>query len=153
MVHDKGALNHHRCHLTRWAASLGLCLCVSIFPAPGALATTLRWQMGAGNIVTFRTGAETAPLYRALQWVGARLGRMDSYGWRNLQRVPTPNDFDAAMMEAHDNGITHVLRNRWPERSYFVGLTKEITRGFEGASSHSIHLSRSSSVSKNRQSL
>jgi hypothetical protein len=109
MVHDKGALNHHRCHLTRWAAILGLCLCVSIFPAPGALATTLRWQMGAGNIVTFRTGAETAPLYRALQWVGARLGRMDSYGWRNLQRVPTPNDFDAAMMEAHDNGITPIF--------------------------------------------
>ena len=34
-----------------------------------------------------------------------------------------------------------------------VGRTSETTRGFEGASSHSIHLSRSSVVSKNRQSL
>ena len=78
---------------------MGLCLLVATSPASGADAPTLRWQMGAGNIVTFRTGAPTAPLYQALQWVGARLGRMDSYGWRDLQRVPTPHDFDAAMME------------------------------------------------------
>lgn len=36
---------------------------------------------------------------------------------------------------------------------YLVGLTSEMTRGLDGASSHSIHLSLSSIVSKNRQSL
>lgn len=36
---------------------------------------------------------------------------------------------------------------------YLVGFTSEMTRGLDGASSHSIHVSRSSIVSKNRQSL
>lgn len=70
---------------------------------------TVRWRTGAGNIVTFMTGERTAPLYEALSHVGAKLGRMNSYGWRDLQRIPTPHDFDAAMMEAYRNGITPVF--------------------------------------------
>ncbi len=74
-----------------------------------AMDGTLKWRTGGGNIVTFMTGERTAPLYEALHYVGAKLGRMNSYGWRDLQRVPTPHDFDAAMMEAYRNGITPVI--------------------------------------------
>ncbi|RAI40362.1 hypothetical protein CH341_23940 [Rhodoplanes roseus] len=52
---------------------------------------------------------ESRQLYQALHGVGAMLGRMNSYGWRNLARRPTPRDFDAAMREAHRAGITPVL--------------------------------------------
>jgi hypothetical protein len=34
---------------------------------------------------------------------------MDSYGWRDLARVPTPHDFDAAMREAHRHGVTPII--------------------------------------------
>ena len=34
---------------------------------------------------------------------------MDSYGWRTLASVPTPHDFDAAMLEAHKNGVTPLI--------------------------------------------
>ena len=37
------------------------------------------------------------------------MGRMDSYGWRTLDRQPTPHDFDAEMLEAHHNGITPII--------------------------------------------
>lgn len=60
-------------------------------------------------MVTHLTGAPTANLYQALKKIGARMGRMDSYGWRDLQRVPTPHDFDAAMLEAYTNGITPII--------------------------------------------
>ncbi len=69
----------------------------------------LRARLGGGNIVTHLAGKGTAQLYAALHGAGARLGRMDSYGWRNLAREPTPHDFDAAMLEAHSNGITPII--------------------------------------------
>jgi hypothetical protein len=34
---------------------------------------------------------------------------MDSYGWRDLARKPTPHDFDAAMREAHGRGIAPIF--------------------------------------------
>ncbi|MDB5634691.1 MAG: hypothetical protein JWR49_3546 [Tardiphaga sp.] len=69
----------------------------------------LRYRIGGGNIVTHLTGAPTAQLYSALRGVGAKLGRMDSYGWRDLDRKPIPGNFDAAMLEAHRQGITPVI--------------------------------------------
>ena len=68
----------------------------------------LRDMVGGGNLVTHLAG-QSPQLYQALRGVGARMGRMDSYGWRTLTRVPTPHDFDAAMNEAHDNGITPLI--------------------------------------------
>lgn len=88
------------------AAGLGL-----VLGASGGLAAdgTLKWRVGGGNLVTHLAGAPTDSLYEALRGVGARLGRMNSYGWRDLERVPTPHDFDAAMMQAYRNGITPVI--------------------------------------------
>jgi hypothetical protein len=68
----------------------------------------LRDRVGGGNLVTHLAGKSTQ-LYQALHGVGARMGRMDSYGWRTLARVPTPRDFDAAMGEAHQNGIQPII--------------------------------------------
>lgn len=70
---------------------------------------TVRWRTGGGNLVTFMAGEKLVPLIDALHYVGARLGRMNSYGWRDVNRVPTPHDFDAAMMQAYRNGITPVF--------------------------------------------
>jgi hypothetical protein len=70
---------------------------------------TLRWRVGGGNIVTHLTGAPTAQLYAALAGVGAKLGRMNSYGWRDLNRKPLPENFDAAMLEAYRRGITPII--------------------------------------------
>ncbi len=69
----------------------------------------LRDRVGGGNIATHRVGAPTAQLYAALGGVGARLGRMNSYGWRNRDHMPTPKDFDAAMLEAYRKGITPIV--------------------------------------------
>lgn len=69
----------------------------------------LRFRVGGGNMVTHLAGGPTAQLYAALQGVGAKTGRMNSYGWRDLQRRPTPRDFDAAMAEARLNGVTPII--------------------------------------------
>lgn len=69
----------------------------------------LRFRIGGGNIVTHLTGAPTRQLYAALRGVGAKLGRMDSYGWRDLQGRPRPENFDAAMLEAYGHGITPII--------------------------------------------
>jgi hypothetical protein len=69
----------------------------------------LRDRVGGGNIVTHLTGAPTTQMYQALRGVGAKLGRVNSYGWRDLARKPTPRNFDAAMGEAHRHGITPVI--------------------------------------------
>ncbi|WP_400768056.1 hypothetical protein [Methylosinus sporium] len=69
----------------------------------------LRMRIGGGNLVTHLHGAPSAQIYAALRGVGAPLGRMDSYGWRTLDRKPTPSDFDAAMREAYERGITPVI--------------------------------------------
>ncbi|EJW11497.1 hypothetical protein A33M_3110 [Rhodovulum sp. PH10] len=69
----------------------------------------LRWRVGGGNIVSHLVGRETAQLYAALNGIGAKLGRMDSYGWRDLSRKPAPRDFDAAMREAYMHGITPIM--------------------------------------------
>jgi len=70
----------------------------------------LRENVGGGNLAThIAHSAQLAQLYSALHSVGATMGRMDSYGWRTLDRKPTPHDFDAEMREAHDNGITPVI--------------------------------------------
>jgi hypothetical protein len=88
---------------------------LALFAAPGSASDTalvngpLRARIGGGNIVTHLAGGGTAQLYAALHGTGAQLGRMDSYGWRSLARQPTPHDFDAAMLEAHANGITPII--------------------------------------------
>lgn len=69
----------------------------------------LRDRVGGGNLVTHLAGPQSQQMYSALKGVGARLGRMDSYGWRTLAHEPTPHDFDAAMLQAHDNGITPII--------------------------------------------
>ena len=71
--------------------------------------STLRYRIGGGNIVTHLTGAPTAQMYQALRGVGAKLGRVNSYGWRDLDRKPTPRNFDAAMLEAHQHGIDPIV--------------------------------------------
>ena len=96
-----------------WLAA-ALALVVALPPVARAGDTVdrsgpLRARTGGGNIVTHLTGEGTASLYEALHWLGARLGRVNSYGWRDLQRKPTPTDFDAAMLEAYRNGITPVV--------------------------------------------
>jgi hypothetical protein len=68
----------------------------------------LRDRVGGGNLATHLAG-KSNQLYQALHGVGARMGRMDSYGWRTLTRTPTPRDFDAAMLEAHSNGIQPII--------------------------------------------
>jgi len=40
----------------------------------------IRERLGGGNMVTHLAGAPTATLYQALKAIGARSGRMDSYG-------------------------------------------------------------------------
>lgn len=71
--------------------------------------STLRDRIGGGNLVTHLTGAPSVQLYSALHGVGARMGRMDSYGWRDLDRKPIPHNFDAAMLEAHRNRIRPII--------------------------------------------
>ena len=75
----------------------------------GSSNALLRYRIGGGNIATHLTGAPTSQLYEALHEVGAKLGRMNSYGWRDLNRVPNARNFDAAMLEAYSNGITPVI--------------------------------------------
>jgi hypothetical protein len=78
--------------------------------APALAGERLRDHVGGGNLVTHL--AHDAPLmqlYTALHGVGATMGRMNSYGWRTLDRKPTPHDFDAEMLEAHENGITPII--------------------------------------------
>jgi len=65
--------------------------------------------MGGGNLVTHEAGKASRGIYAALRGIGARSGRMNSYGWRNLSRAPTPEDFDSAMKEAWQEGITPVI--------------------------------------------
>src|ERR1700745_2227861 len=70
----------------------------------------IRDKVGGGNLVPhLARSARLAQLYSALHGVGATTGRMDSYGWRTLDRKPTPHNFDAEMLEAHDNGITPII--------------------------------------------
>eukprot|EP01035_Chromulina_nebulosa_P059088 gene59088-80913_t len=71
--------------------------------------TTLRYRVGGGNIVTHLVGAPSVQMYQALRGVGARLARVNSYGWRSLDRQPLPRNFDAAMKEAHQRGITPII--------------------------------------------
>ena len=81
--------------------------------APGGTAAAgerLRDRIGGGNLVTHLAGRPPlAQLYQALHGVGATMGRMDSYGWRTLDRRPTPHDFDAGMRQAHENAITPII--------------------------------------------
>jgi len=70
---------------------------------------TLRFMIGGGNLATHEAGKPSQQLYEALAGVGARSARMNSYGWRDLERNPTPHDFDAAMMEAYRHGVTPVI--------------------------------------------
>ena len=88
--------------------SIGLASSAMAGVVPGVDAP-LRDRVGGGNIVTHLVGAPTAQLYAALKGVGARLGRMDSYGWRELDGTPTPENFDAAMLEAYRHGITPII--------------------------------------------
>lgn len=70
----------------------------------------LRDRIGGGNLVTHLAGQPPlTQLYAALHGVGATMGRMDSYGWRTLDRKPTPHDFDAEMLQAHKNAITPMI--------------------------------------------
>ena len=67
---------------------------------------TLRSRVGGGNLVTHLAGKASSQMYAALHGVGALRARMNSYGWRDLNRNPTPKDFDAAMLEAYRQGIS-----------------------------------------------
>lgn len=97
-----------RLFLAQWVCTL--CLLGLLVPSPVlADQLTLRWKVGTGNIVSHLTGRPTLPLYEALHWVGARLGRMNSYGWRTVDRIPLPHNFDDSMMEAYRNGITPII--------------------------------------------
>jgi hypothetical protein len=69
----------------------------------------LRSRNGGGNLTTHLTGAASAQMYAALHGVGAATARMNSYGWRDLDRKPTPKTFDAAMLEAYRQGIVPVI--------------------------------------------
>ena len=71
--------------------------------------TPLQARIGGGNLTTFQAGAPSVPMYQALHGVGAPRARMNSYGWRSLNRTPTPTDFDAAMLEAYRNAISPVI--------------------------------------------
>ncbi len=92
---------------------LGVALLVAGSLATGGVAIAgerLRDEIGGGNLATHLAGrAPLAQLYQALHGVGATMGRMDSYGWRTLDRIPTPHDFDAEMLEAHENQITPIV--------------------------------------------
>jgi hypothetical protein len=90
-------------------ASIFLLISQTLAMDAGSVNEPLRYRVGGGNIATHLTGPPTLQLYAALHGVGAKLGRMDSYGWRDLNRVPTPRDFDAAMLEAYRNGITPII--------------------------------------------
>src|SRR5215471_5684285 len=70
---------------------------------------SLRSRLGGGNLVTHLAGKASSQVYAALHGVGAVRARMNSYGWRDLNRNPTPKDFDAAMLEAHRQGISPVI--------------------------------------------
>jgi hypothetical protein len=69
----------------------------------------LRSRIGGGNLTTHLTGAASAQMYAALHGVGVATARMNSYGWRDLDRKPTPKNFDAAMLEAYRHGIVPVI--------------------------------------------
>jgi hypothetical protein len=74
-----------------------------------AVDTTMRYRVGGGNLPTHLAGEPSVQMYQALRGVGAKLGRMDSYGWRDLDRIPIPRNFDDAMRQAHQQGITPVI--------------------------------------------
>jgi hypothetical protein len=99
-------------HISRIAGRIALLLALAV-PIVAKAGTpndeVLRFRVGGGNIVTHLTGAPTAQMYEALHGVGAKLGRVNSYGWRDLKRKPTPTNFDAAMLEAHREGISPVI--------------------------------------------
>lgn len=79
-------------------------------PARADEQQTIRMRIGGGNLVTHLAGKPPVEnLYQALKAVGARSGRMNSYGWRDLDRNLTPHDFDAGMLEAFKNGITPII--------------------------------------------
>ena len=78
----------------------------SIRPSPQAPVGN---RIGGGNLVTHEAGKRSRQMYEALEGVGARLARMNSYGWRDDRGNPTPRDFDAAMMEAFRAGISPVF--------------------------------------------
>jgi hypothetical protein len=91
---------------------------------------SLRDRVGGGNIVTHMTGAPTVQLYQALHGIGARLGRMNSYGWRDLTRKPIPENFDDAMLEAHRNGITPIILLEY-EGSYQTLQPPQLTGSYD----------------------
>jgi hypothetical protein len=96
----------------RFLLAVGLGLVV-IAPAaatePTAVRTTIRYRVGGGNLPTHLPGAPSVQMYQALRGVGAKLGRMNSYGWRDLERKPIPRNFDDAMRQAHQQGITPII--------------------------------------------
>lgn len=69
----------------------------------------LRWHIGGGNLDTQGVGDKNANTYAALRGIGAKLGRMNSYDWRDANGVATPQHFDAAMREAQAQGITPIV--------------------------------------------
>jgi len=69
----------------------------------------IRMRVGGGNLLTHLPGEERAHMYQALKAIGARSARMNSYGWRTIEGVQTPADFDKAMLEAYQNGITPII--------------------------------------------
>jgi hypothetical protein len=95
-----------------FALTVASCL-ASTQVAPSEISASnerLRERIGGGNLVTHLAGKPAVEqLFQALHGAGAKMGRMNSYGWRTLDRIPTPRDFDAGMLEAHRNGITPII--------------------------------------------
>ncbi|HEV7415793.1 MAG TPA: hypothetical protein VGN98_06530 [Tianweitania sediminis] len=92
------------------ALAAGLALFGLVAGAQAQDERTLRERVGGGNLLTHLAGeAPLANLYEALHGVGARMGRMNSYGWRTVDRIVTPEDFDDAMLQAYRNDITPII--------------------------------------------
>ncbi len=92
--------------LLRAALLMLIAPCAAAEPPPGP---TIAARIGAGNLVTHEAGSGLQANFDTLRAVGARLGRMNSYGWRHADGRPNPADFDAAMLQARREGITPVL--------------------------------------------
>lgn len=88
--------------------------------------TVLRDRIGGGNLVTHLTGAPSVQLYEALIGVGAKLARMDSYGWRDDDRKPNPRNFDAAMREAYQQGIKPIILLEYEGSYQFLNPSQPI---------------------------
>ncbi|MGI4796838.1 MAG: hypothetical protein ACRYG8_22865, partial [Janthinobacterium lividum] len=74
-----------------------------------AASPTVSGMVGGGNLTADLAGSQLEPMYEALHGVGARLGRMNSYSWRDANGTPTPQTLDTAMAQAWQNNVTPMV--------------------------------------------